>query len=128
MKYSVLVSVMILLSACSMMPNQKKQHSNSIRIIKEEPVKYTSSPKYNTKIEQVAYNSSIIRPEVDPNYGKRKTPKKHQAYTNKSTNNVTKKVTHKVTSKVQKRTNQTKNKVLRTVDHAIDHSIDSLFE
>ena len=122
MKSILVLSIMGVLTACSMAPNQTAQRSNSIRIIKEQPKHYEYHRKYNSKIEQVDYNSSIITPEVEPEH--RREVKSHKrSYGNKITNRVT----HKITSKVSSKTNQVESKASSIVNSNIDRGLNSLF-
>lgn len=129
MQYIVWIVGLVVLSACSMRPSQKEQRSNTIRIIKEEPIKYTSQQKYNTKIENVDYNSSIIAPEIDPNYTKRKVRKPRN---NVESRGTTTKSTSKVTAHVEKQKKKVTKKITKKVEskvtRSIENSIDSLFE
>lgn len=125
MKYMIWISGLVIFSACSMMSNQKEKHPNSIRVIKEEQVKYQSYREYNSKIEQVDYNSSIIAPEIDPNYTKVRVVKPRRK--TKNHNNTTK-IPTKVSSHVHKQKKKVTKKVEHRVTRRIEKSIDSLFE
>jgi len=119
MNYIVSVGLLLLLTACSMAPNQ---NLNNIRIIKEEPKKYVSHEKYNTKVEQVKYTDSVATPEAYWNGEKRNTPK-----VSESKNKYAEDMEKKVSSRVSSRTNKIKNRTESKVDHLIEGSIDSLF-
>ena len=110
MKFICFLMVSGLLTSCSLSPNNDTKYSNNIRIIKEVPTQNTYSRTYNTKIEQVGYNSSIIKPELEQN----NKEKKH------NTNTYGNKVKHRVTNKL-------KNTTDNILDTTIDRGIDSLF-
>jgi len=94
MKFICFLMVSGLLTSCSLSPNNDTKYSNNIRIIKEVPTQNTYSRTYNTKIEQVGYNSSIIKPELEQN----NKEKKH------NTNTYGNKVKHRVTNKLKNTT------------------------
>lgn len=121
MRDIIFICVIVLLSACSMVPNQNTQHSTSIRIIKEQPKRYEYERKYNTKIEQVNYNSSIIEPEINKN--SQTVRIKNKTYNNK----LPKRITGKVSSTVSSKTNQVESKAGNIMNKTIDRGIDSLF-
>ena len=114
MKFVLFLSVLVLVTACSMAPNQNRHQSNSnpnnIRIIKEQPKQYEYHKKYNSKIEQVEYNSSIITPEIESNGNKeRKNTKKVDA------ERVKNRVSHTIESKTNSAVNGTIDKGVDTL-------------
>jgi len=108
MKFILFLSIFALITACSVAPSQNTHQSNNIRIIKEQPKQYKYHKKYNSKIEQVEYNSSIITPEIEPNGNKEKKNRKRT-----HGDSVKNRVTHTIESK-------TNSVINGTIDKGVD--------